>query len=119
VRSSFTSEKEKIMSGLIESRPKSWKVVAAVTSASLLALPLTLGGATAAQAASPASCLHRSSWSDFPWQYAKVTNNCKTSQTVYFRWDRAVDGSCVTLKPGHWRTEGRAYQARFAGLSSC
>jgi hypothetical protein len=92
--------------------------MAAVASASLLALPLTLGAATAAQAAPP-SCLQKSSWSDFPWKYAKVTNNCSTSQTIYLRWDRAVDGSCVTLKPGYSRTEWRGYQTRFAGISSC
>jgi hypothetical protein len=112
------------MTASVTSSRTRWKA-AAVVSATLLALPLGIGSASAAEQEAPeveasvASCLHKSSWSDFPWQYARVTNNCKTSKTVYFRWDRAVDGSCVTIKPGHYRTEGRAYQARFAGLSSC
>lgn len=65
------------------------------------------------------SCVATDAWDDFPWTYAKATNNCGSSQRFYFLWDRAVDGGCITLNSGWWRSEGRAYQARFAGLDSC
>lgn len=90
---------------------------------SFAASGFVLGGTASAAPVAPAavpSCVATSAWSDFPWQYARATNNCSTSQRLYFRWDRAVDGGCTTLAArGGWRQEGRAYQARFAGLSSC
>jgi hypothetical protein len=81
-----------------------------------------LSGTAMAAPVAPAgvpSCVATEAWPDFPWQYAKATNNCGNSQRLYFLWDRAVDGGCVTLNPGGWRQEGRIYQARFAGLESC
>lgn len=81
-----------------------------------------LGGTASAASVAPAAvpnCVATSAWSDFPWQYAKAKNNCSGSERLYFRWDRAVDGGCVTIGSGGSRTEGRVYQARFAGLSSC
>jgi hypothetical protein len=82
-----------------------------------------LGGGTAM--AAPAvkgpvpGCVATDTWNDFPWTYAKATNNCGSAQRFYFLWDRAVDGGCTTLNPGWWRSEGRLAQARFAGLDSC
>jgi hypothetical protein len=95
------------------------QLVAAFT-LSLVASGLVVGGTiSAAQAAVPA-CVETSAWSDFPSTYAKATNTCSSSKRVYFRWDRAVDGDCTTIGArGGWRREGRAYQARFAGLTSC
>jgi hypothetical protein len=74
--------------------------------------------ASAAQIATP-TCVQTSTWDDFPWTYADATNRCSTSQRFYFRWDRAVDGGCNTLQVNWRRSEGRAYQARFAGLTDC
>lgn len=90
----------------------------AAVAGSLLGSGGTAMAAPVGAAAVP-SCVTTEAWSDFPWQYAKATNRCGSSQRLYFLWDRAVDGGCVTLNPGGWRQEGRVYQARFAGLESC
>src|SRR4051794_738091 len=74
-----------------------------------------VGMAAQAEAAAPAACVAKSSWSDFPKQMGRATNACAGAKTFYFRWDRAVDGGCNTLAAGWSRTEGRAYTARFAG----
>jgi hypothetical protein len=96
------------------------KQLAATFALSLVTTGMVVGGTTmAAQAAVP-SCVATSAWSDFPQQFAKATNNCASSQRLYFRWDRAVDGGCTTIGArGGWRQEGRVYQARFAGLTNC
>lgn len=78
----------------------------------------TLGLTIPAQAAVP-SCVSTSTWSSGVWRWARASNGCSNSQRFYFRWDRAVDGDCNTLDPGWYRDEGRLYQARFAGLTSC
>lgn len=99
------------------------KQMATAFALAFVASTLALGGTASAapvEAAAVPTCVATRAWSDFPWQYARATNNCSSSQRLYFRWDRAVDGGCTTLGArGGWREEGRAYQARFAGLSSC
>ena len=86
----------------------------------LVAAGLSLGGAApaAAQANTPA-CVDSDTWTSGVWNYAKATNWCGSSKRFYFRWDRAVDGDCTTLANGYQRTEGRLYQARFAGFTDC
>jgi hypothetical protein len=75
--------------------------------------------ALVAQAAVP-NCVGTSTWSSGAWNYADASNDCSSAQRLYFRWDRAVDGGCNTLRANDgYRWEGRLYQARFAGLSSC
>lgn len=96
------------------------KQLAATFALSIAATGLVVGGTTlSAQAAVP-TCVATSAWSNFPKTYAKATNNCSSSQRLYFRWDRAIDGDCTTIGArGGWRQETRAYQARFAGLTNC
>lgn len=96
------------------------KQLAIAFSLSLVASGLMVGGTTVAAQAAVPNCVVTDAWTDFPYTYAKAINTCASSQRLYFRWDRAVDGDCVTLAArGGARTEGRAYQARFAGLTNC
>lgn len=102
------------------------KQLATAFALAFAASTLALGGTASAEstdsveAAAVPTCVATRAWSDFPRQYARATNNCSSSQRLYFRWDRAVDGGCTTLGArGGWREEWRVYQARFAGLSSC
>lgn len=85
----------------------------------VMAFPLTILAVAPAEAASPPNCVSRSSWTDFPRAFAKARNGCDKKKTFYFMWDRAIDGGCTTYPVGGWQEEGRAYQARFAGLKNC
>jgi hypothetical protein len=86
--------------------------------ASVMASVGIIGVTTSAEAAVP-TCVSTSTWNSGAWNWASAYNGCSSSQRFYFRWDRAVDGGCNTVAVGRSRSEGRLYQARFAGLSSC
>lgn len=88
--------------------------------ASVMASVGIIGMTTSAEAAVP-TCVSTNTWTSGAWKWASAYNGCSSSpsQRFYFRWDRAADGGCTTLAFGRSRSEGRLYQARFAGLSSC
>lgn len=93
--------------------------VLAVAAATLLALGGAVMAAGPANAASPGTCVQTGTWNDGVWKRASSTNRCTSTQRFYFRWDRAIDGGCSSLKVNYSRSEGRLYQARFAGLTNC
>ena len=74
---------------------------------------------TAAQAASPPSCVSVSTWGDTWTDYAQSYNGCSTTKRFYFQWDRDVDGPCHSDAPRAGWFESRWSVAQFRSLISC
>lgn len=96
------------------------RTLARLVVAALATVAITSGANPMVADAAVPTCVATRSWNSGVWKWARATNNCSSSQRLYFRWDRAVDGSCITLRArGGAREEGRLFQARFAGLTNC
>ena len=77
------------------------------------------GQSVAPLAKAAPSCIYLSYRTSGISVYAKVENQCKTTQRVRLIWSRAFDGSCVSLRSGYYYEERRGKQASVSEIRGC
>ena len=95
------------------------RMMSRVLAVSLIATSISgVAMTSAAQAAVP-GCVTTSAYNSGIFHYVTAYNGCSSTQRFRMIWSNAVDGSCLSLAPGHSRTESRGQQAAVSELRSC